>query len=483
MTHSNALELQEKGSVGYVYIVSAIAAVGGLLFGFDTAIISGAIGPVVERFQLNAWEEGWVVSCVLVGCIIGTGFAGSLSDWQGRKKVLIGTALFYAVSAILSAFPRTVSELVIARFIGGLAVGVSSMISPVYIAEISPARIRGRLVSLQQMAIVFGIVLAYFVSWLLVEIGDTNWRWMFGSEAFPALTLFVALFMVPESPRWLTKQGHSDRALGILARVGGAAHARRELAEIEESLAEEQGSIRELFMPGLRIALVVGITLAVLQQITGINTVIYYGPKILEKAGYDADSAQLWAQVLIGTTNCVCTILALWIIDKVGRKPLLLAGAAGMGLCLVGATFALPMTELSPNLKLIFVIGYVAFFAVGLGPTVWVIMAEIFPTKIRGRAMSIATLSLWVACFAVSQTFPKLIELFSENVFWIYASMCVVMIVFVGLVVPETKGKTLEQIERMWRRSLRLASLDEPLTGAPPAGEECAAGLSDGRAR
>ncbi|HON69046.1 MAG TPA: MFS transporter [Phycisphaerae bacterium] len=239
----------------------------------------------------------------------------------------------------------------------------------------------------------------------------------------------------------------------------------------------------ELFMPGLRIALVVGITLAVLQQITGINTVIYYGPKILEKAGYDADSAQLWAQVLIGTTNCVCTILALWIIDKVGRKPLLLAGAAGMGLCLVGATFALPMTELSPNLKLIFVIGYVAFFAVGLGPTVWVIMAEIFPTKIRGRAMSIATLSLWVACFAVSQTFPKLIELFNENVFWIYASMCVVMIVFVGLVVPETKGKTLEQIERMWRRSLRLASLDEPLTGAPPAGEECAAGLSDGRAR
>jgi sugar porter (SP) family MFS transporter len=460
---SSSLTLQQEGSRGYVYVVSMIAAVGGLLFGFDTGIISGAIGPVVKEFQLTEWQEGWAVSAVLIGCIIGASFAGNLSDWKGRKKILIATALFYALSAILSAFPRNLTELVIARFIGGLAVGLSSMISPIYIAEIAPARIRGRLVSLQQLAIVSGIALSYFVSWLLVDLGDNNWRWMFASQAFPAFALFLALFFVPESPRWLTQRGEADRALSILARVGGEVHARTEMVEIKEALAQEQGSVWELFLPGMRIALLIGIALAVLQQISGINTVIYYGPKILEKAGYTADGAQLLAQVLVGTTNCVCTILALWIIDKVGRKPLLLVGAAGMSLSLVGAIFTLPSPDISPNVKLVFFMSYIAFFAVGLGPTVWVVMAEIFPTKIRGRAMSIATVSLWVACFAVSQTFPVLIKRYNENAFWIYLAMCVVMFLFVAIVVPETKGKTLESIERMWRGTDKRADSKKAL--------------------
>ncbi len=452
MSSSPALQqLQQEGSRGYVYVVSMIAAVGGLLFGFDTGIISGAIGPVVKEFGLTDWQKGWAVSAVLVGCIIGASFAGKLSDWLGRKKILIATALLYTLSAVLSAFPRNLTELVLARFLGGLAVGLSSMVSPIYIAEIAPARIRGRLVALQQMAIVSGIALSYFISWLLVDIGPNNWRWMFASQAFPAMALFTALFFVPESPRWLTQRGEADRALSILARVGGEYHARMEMVEIEEALAQEQGSIWELFRPGMRIALLIGIALAVLQQISGVNTVIYYGPTILEKAGYAADSAQLWAQVLLGTTNCVCTVLALWVIDKLGRKPLLLMGAGGMGLCLLGAVFTLPSVTISPNVKLIFVLGYIAFFAVGLGPTVWVVMAEIFPTKVRGRAMSIATVSLWVACFAVSLTFPRLIEAYNENVFWIYLVMCAVMFLFVLVVVPETKGKTLESIERMWR--------------------------------
>lgn len=455
MSTSSHLDLQEHGSRGYVYVVSSIAAVGGLLFGFDTAIISGAIGPVVDQFDLDAWQKGWAVGCVVVGCIVGAAFAGSLSDWKGRKKILIATAFFYALSAILSGVPRTFNELVIARFIGGLAVGVSSMISPIYIAEISPAKIRGRLVSLQQMAIVTGIVAAYFVSWWLVDVGQNDWRWMFASEAVPALLLFGALFFVPESPRWLTKQGQRNRALEILSRVGGANHARAELAEIEESLAEERGSILELLKPGLRIALLVGVALAVLQQFSGINNLIYYGPEIFKSAGYSEDSASLMAQVILGTTNCVCTILAMWIIDKVGRKPLLIGGAAGMALALSGAIFVLPSTTTAPSIKLLLFVTYIAFFAVGLGPTVWVVMAEIFPTKVRGRAMSIATLSLWVGCYTVAQTFPVLRKHLGTNVFWIYVCMCVLMIVVVLAVVPETKGKTLEQIEKMWRRGGR----------------------------
>ncbi len=449
-TNQTSFQQQTEGSITYVYLISSVAATGGLLFGFDTAIISGAIEFVREKFQLNAHQEGFAVSSLLIGCIFGSSAAGILTDRFGRKKVLITTAIFFALSAIWSALPRSLTELVLARFLGGMAVGVSSLVSPLYIAEISPARIRGRLVGLNQMAIVTGILVAYCVNWLLVDIGPNNWRWMFGSETLPALILLIGILCVPESPRWLLTRNREKEALGVLTRVNGYQRAQTEMEEIKTTIAEEQGSLSELFQPGLRIALLVGVTLAILSQITGINTIIYYGPKIFLRAGYPEASSAFWASVLVGTTNFASTILSLWLIDRIGRKPLLLIGSAGMAVCLVLAELALPAPGLSTTSKLLPILGYVAFFSVGLGVTVWVLIAEIFPTRIRGRAMSMATMSLWVACFAVSQTFPYLIERFEEQTFRIYAILCVVMVLFVSLVVNDTKGKSLEEIERMW---------------------------------
>lgn len=458
----------EGGSVLYVYLVCAVAAVGGLLFGFDTAIISNAIGPVTKEFALDEHEQGFAVSSILVGCVFGASFAGLLADRFGRKKVLIVAALFYVMSAGLSAIPRDLTGLVIARFLGGLAVGVSSLVSPLYIAEIAPARIRGRLVSLQQMAIVTGILLAYFVGWLLVGTGPNAWRWMFASEMAPAAILLLALLFVPESPRWLTKLGRADEAASILRRVGGAGHARLEMVEIQSALRMEEGRLSELLRPGFRVALLIAVTLAVLQQISGINTIVYYAPRVFARVGH-AESAAAWATVLVGVTNVVCTLIALWIIDKVGRRALLLGGSAGMFVCLALAAVLLPRPDVPAALKLGIILGYIAFFGVGLGATVWVVIAEIFPTKIRGRAMAIATVSLWVACFAVAQTFPWLIETLGERCFWIYAGMCVVMFVFSWTVVTETRGQSLEAIERMWRGRGALTGF--PVIVVEPTGD------------
>jgi len=443
---------KDEGSRLYVYVVSAVAAVGGLLFGFDTAIISGAEKFVTAEFQLNVYQEGFAVSSILIGCILGAAVAGTISDRFGRKKVLIGTAAFFMLSAILSGLPHSLSGLVVARILGGLAVGVSSMVSPMYIAEIAPARIRGRLVTLNQMAIVTGILIAYFVGWLLVDIGQTNWRWMFASEALPAAILLVGLFLVPESPRWLVGQGKQDRAFKILARVDGRDHATQELEEIHQALGQEEGRIRELFRPGLRVALAIGVVLAILGQISGINSVIYYGSRIFEAAGFEEASSQLWAQVLVGATNFVVTIISLCIIDKVGRKILLLLGTAGMATAMAMAACFLEDQNVPTAAKVGIVLGYIASFALGVGGVVWVVIAEIYPTKIRGRAVSIATTSVWVANFALTQTFPFLLEKLGQNVFWIFAVLSAAMFLFVLAVVTETKGKSLEQIEMMWKR-------------------------------
>lgn len=436
----------------YVYVISGIAAVGGLLFGFDTAIIAGAIEFIRAEFALDAHRQGFVVSSLLIGCIVGASSAGILSDRFGRKWVLVLAAAFYVVSAILAAIPQTVPGLVIARFLGGLAVGVSSMIAPVYIAELAPARIRGQLVTLNQMAIVTGILLANVVSWALVDIGENNWRWMFASAAFPSFVLLVALFLVPESPRWLAKQGQFAESLAVLTRVGGPTSAEAELGEIRASLEEESGSLAELFQPGFRIALVIGVTLAVLGQITGINTIIYYAPKVFLAAGFPEQKSAMWATVLVGATNFVSTVISLYAIDRVGRKPLLLFGAAGMGISLILAGVLLPMPEMPAAVKVAAILGYITSFAIGVGGTVWVVISEIFPTKIRGLATSFAVGSVWLACTIVAQTFPWLIERFGERVFWLYAVMCAVMFLFVLLVLVETKGRSLEQIEHMWKR-------------------------------
>ncbi len=444
-----ALSANKENTV-YVYAILLVAAMGGLLFGFDTGVISGAIPFVTEAFSLNAHQEGFAVSNLLIGCILGASTAGILSDAFGRKKILIASALFFLASAALSAFPRNFIELVIARFIGGYGVGMASMLSPLYIAEISPARIRGRLVSLNQFTIVGGILLSYLTNWFLVDIGPANWRWMFGSEALPAFLFLIALFAVPESPRWLVKQGMVDKALGILTRIGGKTHAEIELVDINTTIAHEKGSIRELFKPGLIMVLLIGVMLAVFQQITGINTVIYYAPKIFMRAGYESASSALLAQVIVGITNFFCTIIAIVTIDKFGRKPLLLIGLAGMGISFSLAGFAYSYESIGATWILLPIILYVAFFAMSLGPVVWVLIAEIFPTKIRGRAMSIATMALWISCFLVSQTFPWLVDFIEEKTFYLYGAICILAFLFVSSMVTETKGKTLEEIEKLW---------------------------------
>lgn len=443
---------QDRGSMTYVFVVSAVAAVGGLLFGFDTAIIAGAGKPVQAHFGLGSWGQGFVVSSILVGCMFGAGIAGVISDRAGRKRVLIATAGLYVLSAVFAGIPRTAAELVVARFIGGLAVGVSSMVSPMYIAEISPARIRGALVTLNQMAIVSGILLANLVSGLLVNIGPNNWRWMFASAALPAFLLFLALFAVPESPRWLAQRGLFDRALKILSRVNGRAQAEVELGEIKSALAQEPGSIGELFQPGLRVALIIGVVLAILGQVSGINTVIYYAPTIFLKAGFAETSSATWANVLVGATNFLITVASLVIIDKIGRKALLLIGTAGMGVSMVLAGTLLESKAVPLTAKVVVILFYIASFGLGVGGVVWVVISEIFPTKIRGRAASLATVAVWAACFSVSLTFLWLLEKLHDRVFFIYGGLSLAMFLFVAFVVPETKGKSLEEIERMWKK-------------------------------
>jgi len=452
---------QEKGSLAYVIAVCMVAALGGLLFGYDTAVISGAIGFLQTRFALDPAWTGWAASCALAGCVLGVAVAGTMSDMLGRKKMLILSAVFFLVSAIGTALPRNITEFVIFRIIGGLGVGAASMTSPMYIAEISPARIRGRMVSANQFAIVTGILAAYFVNYFIAGQGDEawnvsfGWRWMFASEALPALLLLLLLLPVPESPRWLVKQQQEDNALNVLRRVCGIQQAKKELAAIRQAIEAEGGSLRMLFRPGMRIVLVTGIALAVLQQVTGINVIIYYAPVIFKELGSGTDSAFLQT-VVVGTVNLTFTIVAIWTVDRLGRKPLMIIGALGMGFCLWSFGLA-ACFEKTGAWVLVLILGYIASFALSLGPVVWVVLAEIFPTIIRGRAMALATVCLWAANFVVSQTFPImnensfLVEKFHHGFpFWVYGTLCGVTILFVWLFVPETKRKTLEEIERLW---------------------------------
>jgi SP family xylose:H+ symportor-like MFS transporter len=452
---------EEKGSIVYVMLVCMVAALGGLLFGYDTGVINGAIGPLKAHFSLDANWAGWATGCALVGCAIGAAIAGVLSDWLGRKKVLILSAILFLISAVGTALPKNITTFIIYRIIGGLGVGAASMSSPMYIAEISPARIRGRMVSVNQFAIVTGFLVVYFVNYFIALQGDqmwnqeSGWRWMFGSEALPALLLLVLLFFVPESPRWLTKQNRSDEALEILTRVDGAEYAKTELLEIKDALAHESGSLKQLLQPGMKIVLVIGIVLAVLQQVTGINVFLYFGTEIFKKMGSETNAALLQT-VVVGVVNLSFTIIAIWTVDRLGRKPLMIIGSVGMGLSLLGMGLA-AYCQKTDLWVLLFILGYIACFALSVGPVTWVILSEIFPTRIRGRAMAIATVCLWVANYVVSQTFPMmeennwLLEKFHHAFpFWLYGIFCVVLVTFVWRFVPETKGKTLEEIEKHW---------------------------------
>ncbi len=446
-----------------VYFSTFVAALGGLLFGYDTAVISGAIGFLRQHFDLSSAQMGWTASSALVGCVAGVSVAGILSDRFGRNRILIVSATLFLISAIGSAFAGNVTVLIIYRILGGVGVGMASMLSPLYIAEISPAGIRGKMVSYNQLAIVSGMLIVYFVNYLIASSGPeqwnitSGWRWMFASEALPAALFLLMLLFVPNSPRWLIKQGREKEAMDVLNQISGPQKAHLEAKEIRSALAMESGSVVQLFKPGLRPVLIIGVVLAILQQVTGINVFLYYAPEIFKNLGAGTDIAFLQT-VIVGAFNMGFTIIAIHSVDRWGRKPLMLTGSAGMGLCLAGMGLAAYYSQ-TAIWVLAFVLGYISFFALSVGPVTWVILSEIYPTRIRGRALSIATFFLWTANWVISQTFPMLdenpflVEMFNHAFsFWLYGLLCVVLFVFVWKVVPETKGKSLEEIEKEWIR-------------------------------
>jgi SP family arabinose:H+ symporter-like MFS transporter len=385
-------------------------------------------------------------------------FSGYLSDKFGRKKVLVLSAILFAVSSIGTAIPQDLTLFVVFRIIGGLGIGIASMISPMYITECAPAEIRGRLVSINQFGIVSGILLIYFVNAGIAGLYDeawninTGWRWMFGSGIFPSVIFFILLMFVPESPRWLAQVGRTAEAERILAKINGPAKAKAELHEIEDAIKTETSSFSELFRPGLRTALIIGIILSIFSQVTGINAIMYYAPEIFKSTGDGSDSALLQT-ILVGVVNVLFTIVAIKYVDKAGRKGLLMAGSAGMAICLAIIGGAFYMDALKGYLVLVAILAYIACFALSLGPLTFAVIAEIFPNRARGRAMSICLFFLWTAVYFVSQFFPMLLQsIGSAYTFWIFMVMSVIAFLFVWKVVPETKGKTLEEIERTWHK-------------------------------
>ncbi|MCK0191568.1 sugar porter family MFS transporter [Arenibacter sp. F20364] len=442
----------------YLLKITLIGALGGLLFGYDTAVISGAIGFIESKFSLNADMKGWAVSSAILGCIFGVAIAGYIADRIGRKKALIITAILFAVSAIGCALAETFSQLVIARIVGGIGVGAASMLSPLYISEIAPAHKRGMLVSLYQLAIVVGINIVFFLNYIIAGLYgeqwnvDMGWRFMLGSETIPAVLFLIALFFVPESPRWLTKEGRDEEALDILTRINTKEIAQSVHKDIKLVLGQEKGTLKELFAPGLRVAMIVGVILALFSQITGINAIMYYAPEILKDAGFGVDSA-LMQTVIIGVINTIFTFVAIMYIDKLGRRTLLLWGVSGMILCLlgIGTLFYLGLT--TGPWVLILILGFVGCFGTSLGPIPWVLISEIFPTKTRGIAMSLSIMVLWIGVWFISQFTPVLLDkIGGAFTFWLFMINAIILLIFTYKMIPETKGKTLEEIEMSWKK-------------------------------
>lgn len=441
----------------YLLKVTMIGALGGLLFGYDTAVISGAIGFLETKFSLDVNQKGFAVSSAIFGCILGVAVSGNLADKVGRKNSLLLTALLFLISAIASAIAYSYIFFVVARIIGGIGVGAASMLSPLYISEISPANKRGTLVTLYQLAIVLGINIVFFFNYKVAQYSteawnvDFGWRYMVGSEVVPAILFFIALLIVPESPRWLLKKGREEEALNVLTKVNTEEQAIKVLQDIDLALKKEKGTFKELFEPGLRMAMLIGIILALFSQITGINSIMYYAPEILKSAGFGVDSA-LMQTVIIGVVNTIFTFVAIKYIDDLGRRTLLLWGASGMALCLfgIGLLYQLAFTD-GPWL-LILILGFVGCFAMSLGPIPWVIISEIFPTKMRGTAMSLAIVVLWVGVVIISQFTPVLLKMGESITFWIFMINAILFLIFTVRFIPETKGKTLEEIEQYWKK-------------------------------
>ena len=451
---------------GYVWLISVVAAMGGLLFGWDWVVIGGA-KPFFQRyFELTSEAQiGWANSCALVGCLVGSLVAGALSDKYGRKKLLILAALLFAVTSLGNASAVNFSVFIAWRMLGGVAIGLASSLSPMYIAEVAPAQIRGRLVSINQLTIVVGILLAQYLNWFLVRdlpagasdefirnswFGQQGWRWMFGLTAAPSILFFLGMLVVPESPRWLAKNGKSDRARSVLRKIGGEDYAKAAMADIQTTLASEEIQrvrFADLLEPKMRKVLVLGVGLAVFQQWCGINVIFNYAEEIFRAAGYDISSV-LKDIACTGSVNLAFTFVALGVVDKGGRRPLMLFGAASlaaiyavMGGCYHGGVQGWPM--------LVLVLAAISCYAMSLAPVTWVVISEIFPNRIRGAAMSVAVTCLWLACFLLTDTFPLLnATLGPAGTFWLYSGICVAGFWFIYLKLPETKGKTLEQIEK-----------------------------------
>ena len=443
-----------------------VAALGGLLFGYDWVVIGGAKPFYESYFQLNTEQlVGWANSCALVGCLLGSILSGLLADRFGRKKLLILSAFLFAISSILTGWAPAFQWFVLWRICGGVAIGIASNVSPMYIAEVSPAPWRGRLVALNQLTIVVGILAAQVVNWMIAARvpesataemirqswnGQFGWRWMFTAVTVPSVVFFVSAWFVPESPRWLVKNRRSDQARRTLERIGGAAYAEGALIEIEQTIgAESQSRTRwaELLAPGIRRVLLIGIALAVLQQWSGINVIFNYAEEIYRSAGYGVNDT-LFNIVITGAVNLAFTLVALSFVDRLGRRLLMLLGCAGIGLShlVIGFLYSMGLKGLP---VLILTLCTIGCYAMSLAPITWVLISELFPNRVRGAAVSVSVSALWIACFVLTYTFPLLNRaLGAAGTFWLYGGICGAGFLFVLQRVPETKGKTLEQIER-----------------------------------
>lgn len=437
----------------FVYLVAAIAALSGLLFGYDTGVISGALPFIKSQFTLSSEGEGMVVSGVLFGATFSSMVSGSLTDKFGRKKVLLTTALLFAAGSVLAAYASSVNMLVVGRVILGLAIGVASFAAPLYIAEMAPPKVRGTLVAMNQLMIVTGILLSYLLDYYFASSGD--WHSMILAGVVPAILLALGMLTLPESPRWLVVNSQEDAAKTVLQKVRGTDDVNDELAEIKTSLVEEKGDWKEFFAPNLRTALYVGVGLGMFQQFTGINTVIYYAPKIYKAAGLTSDSVGILATAGVGLVNLIMTIVSLVLIDKVGRRPLLFVGNIGMLLSLAALSLTFLCGASADVMKFVGISStfvYVGFFAISLGPVFWVMISEIYPLRIRGFAMAAATALSWLSNMIVSYTFPVVLEKFGIGAtFGGYALITLASLIFCVKLVPETKGLSLESIEKQER--------------------------------
>ena len=459
---------------GYLIFLSVVAALGGFLFGYDTAVISGTIAQVTQLFQLDALQQGWYVGCALVGSIVGVLFAGILSDKLGRKLTMVISAVLFSTSALGCALSADFTQLVIYRIIGGVGIGVVSIVSPLYISEVAVAQYRGRLVSLYQLAVTVGFLGAYLVNYQLLAWAESGtqlsvdwlnkvfitevWRGMLGMETLPAILFFIIIFFIPESPRWLIVRGKELKAINILEKIyNSITEAKSQLKETKSVLTSETRSEWSLLMkPGIFKAVIIGVCIAILGQFMGVNAVLYYGPSIFENAGLSGGDS-LFYQVLVGLVNTLTTILALVIIDKVGRKKLVYYGVSGMvvSLILIGLYFLFgDSLGVSSLFLLIFFLFYVFCCAVSICAVVFVLLSEMYPTKVRGLAMSIAGFALWIGTYLIGQLTPWMLQnLTPAGTFFLFALMCVPYMLIVWKLVPETTGKSLEEIERYWTRS------------------------------